>query len=130
METGHYLAAQILLDAALAKSVDQCGNLEAGILLEPSKDWKAQTLFEEKAKCILLTWDQLSSEKDVEEEEDKKTAIVDQWGFQTPSSEAIIFSPGLSDGEVVFVRLSGISKPIEVRVKWRDDSFLGSRFLG
>ncbi len=101
---------------ALAKSVGQGGNLEAAILLEPFKEWKAQTLFEEKAKRISLTWDQLSSEKDMEEEEDKKRAIIEQWGFQTPSNEAVIFSPGVSNGEVVFVRLSGISKPIEVVV--------------
>lgn len=101
-------------EPALLRAVSQAGNLEAAMLIPPSEQWSWKELYTGKVKPVSITWGQLEcSEKP---KEDPINLLVEQWGYQTPSNEAIIFSRGLKDGTKVFVRLIGADKLIEVTV--------------
>jgi hypothetical protein len=102
---------------ALLKSVDKGGNLEAAILLSPSKKWHWKQLFKERVEPISLSWDELPSSEETSEEEKTTVRLVDNWGYETPNNEAVIFAPGLRTGEVVYVRLFGTASLVEVKVK-------------
>lgn len=102
---------------ALMKSVDKGGNLEAAILLEPSKKWDWKHLFKETVKTTALSWQDLQSSEESTEDEEKPMLRVENWGYETPNNEGVIFSPGLKEGDIVYVHLIGIGKLIEVIVK-------------
>jgi hypothetical protein len=101
---------------ALMKSVKKGGNLEAAILLGPSKKWGHKQLFGTTVKTTSLSWYDLQPlEEPVEEE--ASVRLVENWGYETPNNEAVIFAPGLQTGDTVYVRLFGIGKLFEVIAK-------------
>jgi hypothetical protein len=101
---------------ALMKSVDKGGNLEAAVLIAPSEKWDWRQLFRERVETTALSWEELqSSEKPVEEE--PTVRLVENWGYETPNNEAVVFAPGLQEGDIVYIRLFGINELIEVRAK-------------
>lgn len=103
--------------AALMKAVEKGGNLEAAILLAPSPKWDWTQLYKETAKITALSWNDLQPSEESTEEKEKNTIIVEKWGYETPNNEAIIASPGLQTGDIVFIRLVGTGKLIEVVAK-------------
>jgi hypothetical protein len=102
---------------ALMKSVDKGGNVEAAILIAPSRKWNWKDLFKDRVSTIALTWKELQPSEENAEEEKTAVRSVDNWGYETPNNEAIISAPGRKDGETLYVRLFGISKLIEVSVR-------------
>jgi hypothetical protein len=102
---------------ALMKSVDNGGNLEAAILLAPSKKWDWKKLFRKTVETTALSWHELQSSEESVEEEKATVQLVENWGYETPNNEAVIFAPGLQKGDIVYVRLFGIGKLIEVVAK-------------
>lgn len=103
--------------SALSKSVDKGGNAEAAILIAPSKKWNWKKLFEEIVTTTPLSWQELQPSQETDEEETPATRLVENWGYETPNNEAVVFAPGLSNGDVVYIRLFGVGKLIEVKVK-------------
>jgi len=102
---------------ALMKSVNKGGNLEAAILLAPSKKWDCKQLFGAIVKTIPLSWHDLQSLEETVEEEKASVRLVENWGYETPNNEAVILAPGLQTGDIVYVRLFGIGKLLEVIAK-------------
>jgi hypothetical protein len=102
---------------ALTKSVDKGGNAEAAILIAPSKKWNWKKLFEETVTTTPLSWQELQPSEETAEEETPATRLVENWGYETPNNEAVVFAPGLQNGDVVYIRLFGLGKLIEVKVK-------------
>ena len=102
---------------ALMNSVEKGGNAEAAILIAPSKKWDWKNLFKGTVKTTALSWQELQPSDEPSEEKTTPVRLVENWGYETPNNEAVVFAPGLKNGDIVYVRLFGIGKLIEVNVK-------------
>ena len=101
---------------ALMKSVNDGGNLEAAILVPPTKPWNWKQLFQDTVSSNPIQWSELQSTEDQEIQTTELQYPIEKWGYETPNNEGVILAPGFPEGKIVYIHLFNIDKKIEVKV--------------
>jgi len=103
-------------EAALFKSAEEGGNVEAACLISPSQSWNWEQLFKNPVSLSATEWKELQVYETLEEPQAGELLLVDKWGYETADGKAVIYSPGLPDGTLVRVHLHGLEIILEVKV--------------
>jgi hypothetical protein len=60
-----------------------------------------------------VQWDDIPATEQPEESKEKEV-LVEKWGYETLSEKAVVLSPGLPEGTLVYVCLHGIDEKLKV----------------
>ena len=91
---------------ALMKNVSQGGNVETAILIPPTKEWSWESLFKKEVTFEDVSWNEIDV-IEMESDNDSFVILVNKWGYETPDHNAIIYAPGLNEGQEIIVHLLG-----------------------